>query len=171
MRSRGFSLVELIVVLVVIGLSVSLVMPSLSRFSKTIELKGAARKISAILRYGRSEAVSKGQTYQIILDSDSGEVRVQKTEFSEEKVGTTRLREEELKREEKTVRQMYHLPGGINVKEVDIASPQYSSDYPTIEFYPNGGSNGGSFLLNSEELGGYRIKVHFLTGMVAIEKV
>ena len=166
MRSRGFSLLELIVVLVVIGLSVSLVMPSLSRFSKTIELKGAARKISAILRYGRSEAVSKGQTYQIIFDSDLGEVRVQKTEFSEEKVGTTRLREEESKREE-----MYHLPGGINVKEVDIASPQYASDYPTIEFYPNGGSNGGSFLLNSEELGGYRIKVHFLTGMVAIEKV
>jgi len=164
MRSRGFSLVELIVVLVVIGLSVSLVVPSFSRFSKTIELKGAARKISAILRYCRSEAVNKGQTYQIILDSDLRQVRVQKTESSKEK-------EEELKKEEKAVRQMYHLPGGINVKEVDIASPQYSSDYPTIEFYPNGGSNGGSFLLNSGERGGYRIKIHFLTGMVAIEKV
>jgi len=163
MRSRGFSLIELIIVLVVIGLSVSLVVPSFSRFSKTIELKGAARKISAILRYCRSEAVNKGQTYQIIFDSDLREVRVQKTEPSEEK-------EEELKREGKAVRQMYHLPGGINVKEMDIASPQYASDYPTIEFYPNGGSNGGSFLLNSEERGGYRIKVHFLTGMVKIEQ-
>jgi general secretion pathway protein H len=164
MRSRGFSLIELIVVLVVIGLSASLVVPSLSRFSKTVELKGAARKISAILRYCRSEAVNKGQTYQIIFDSDLREVRVQKTESSEEK-------EQELKREGKSVRQMYHLPTGIHVKEVNIASPQYASDYPTFEFYPNGGSNGGSFLLSSEERGGYRIKVHFLTGMVAIEKV
>jgi prepilin-type N-terminal cleavage/methylation domain-containing protein len=164
MKNKGFSLVELSVVLVVIGLSVSLIVPSFSRFSKTMELKGAVRKISTILRYCRSEAVNKGQTYQIVFDSDLREVRVQKTESSEE-------REEELKKEGKAVRQMYHLPGGINVKEVNIASPQYSSDYPTIEFYPNGGSNGGSFLLNSEERGGYRIKVHFLTGMVAIEKV
>jgi general secretion pathway protein H len=163
MRSRGFSLIELIVVLVVIGLSASLVVPSLSRFSKTVELKGAARKISAILRYCRSEAVNKGQTYQIIFDSDLREVRVQKTESSEEK-------EDDMRKEGKAVRQMYHLPGGINVKEVDIASPQHSSDYPTIEFYPNGGSNGGSFLLNSAERRGYRIKVHFLTGMVKIEE-
>src|SRR5512136_2847162 len=100
MRSRGFSLVELIVVLVVIGLSVSLVMPSLSHFSKTIELKGAARKISAILRNCRSEAVNKGKTYQIIFDSNLREVRVQKTESSEEK-------KEETKKEENSVRQIY----------------------------------------------------------------
>jgi len=164
MRNRGFSLVELSIVLVVIGLSVSLIAPSFSRFSKTMELRGAVKKISTILRYCRSEAVNKGQTYHIIFDSDLREVRVLKTESSDEK-------EEDLKKEGKSARQMYRLPAGINVKEVNIASPEYSSDYPTIEFYPNGGSNGGSFLLNSEERGGYRIKVHFLTGMVAIEKV
>ena len=157
-------MIELIIVLAVIGLSASLVIPSLSQFSKTVELKGAARKISAILRYCRSEAVNKGQTYQIVFDSDLREVRVQKTESSDEK-------EEDIKRERKPVRQMYQLPAGINVKEVNIASPEYSSDYPTIEFYPNGGSNGGAFLLKGEERGGFRIKVHFLTGIVAIEKV
>jgi hypothetical protein len=57
------------------------------------------------------------------------------------------------------------------MREMKISSPQYPSELPTIEFYPNGGSNGGSILLKSEDRGGYRIKVHFLTGMVEIKKV
>ena len=163
MKGRGFSLIEMIVVLVLIGLSVSLVIPSLSRISKTIELKGASQKISGILRYCRSEAVNKGQIYQIFLDADLREVRVQRMESSE-------MREESEKKEEKPFKRTYSLPSGINMKDVKLASPLYPSDFPTIEFYPNGGSNGGSFLLNSEERGGYRINVHFLTGMVNIEK-
>ncbi len=164
MKDRGFSLVELIVVLVLIGLSVSLVTPSLSRVLKTIELKGAAQKISGILRYCRGEAVHKGQVYQIFFDSELREVRVQRME-------TTDMKGESEKREEKIFKRMYPLPRGIDLREVKIAPSQYPSDFPTIEFYPNGGSNGGSILLNSENRGGYRIKVHFVTGMVEIEKV
>lgn len=163
MNNKGFSLVEIIVVLVLIGLSVSLVTPSLSRILKTTKLKGASQKISGILRYCRSEAVHKGQVYQIFFDSELREVRVQRMESSERK-------EESEKKEEKTFKRTYPLPSGINMKDVKLASPLYPSDFPTIEFYPNGGSNGGSFLLNSEERGGYRINVHFLTGMVSIEK-
>jgi type II secretion system protein H len=164
MRERGFSLVEMIVVLVLIGLSVSLVTPSFSRLSKTIELKGAAQKISGILRYCRGEAVHKGRVYQIFFDSDLREVRVQRMESIE-------VKEESEKREEKAFKKTYPLPSGINMREMKISSPQYPSELPTIEFYPNGGSNGGSILLKSEDRGGYRIKVHFLTGMVEIKKV
>ena len=164
MKNRGFSLVELIVVLVVISLSVALVTPSLSRFSRTIELKSAAKKISAILRYSRSEAVNQGQIYQIVFDSDLREVRVQRME-------STEVKEESEKREAKDFKKTYPFPGGINLKEVQIASPQYPSDFPVIEFYPHGGSNGGSIVLNSEDRGGYRIKINFVTGMVKIEKV
>ncbi len=163
MRQRGYSLVELIVVLVLIGLSVSLVTPSLSRILKTTELKGASQKISGILRYCRSEAVNKGQVYQIFLDADLREVRVQR-------MGSSETKEESEKKEEKPFNKTYPLPSGINMKDVKLASPLYPSDFPTIEFYPNGGSNGGSFFLNSEERGGYKINVHFLTGMVSIEK-
>jgi general secretion pathway protein H len=163
-KNRGFSLVEMIVVLVVISLSVALVTPSLSRFSRTIELTSAAKKISAILRYSRSEAVNQGQIYQIVFDSDLREVRVQRMESIE-------VKEESEKREEKAFKKTYPLPSGINMREMKISSPQYPSELPTIEFYPNGGSNGGSILLKSEDRGGYRIKIHFVTGMVKVEKV
>jgi hypothetical protein len=102
--------------------------------------------------------------YQIFFDSDLREVRAQMME-------STQKNEESEKKEEKPFKKTYPLPSGIEMKDVKMASPQYSSDFPTIEFYPNGGSNGGSILLNSEGRGGYKIKVHFITGMVEIEKV
>jgi hypothetical protein len=59
----------------------------------------------------------------------------------------------------------------VDIKEVKADSPQYPSDYSVIEFYPNGGSNGGTILLDSQDRKGYRIKIDFLTGVVKIEKV
>jgi hypothetical protein len=56
------------------------------------------------------------------------------------------------------------------MKELDFPSPEYPCDLPAVEFYPNGGSNGGSVLINSPERRGYRIKVDFLTGEVKIEQ-
>jgi general secretion pathway protein H len=164
MRSRGFTLVEVVIVLVLLGLSIALVTPSLSRFSKRVELKTAAQKISGILRYFRSESIQKGKIHQVLFDASLREVRVRALE-TEEKEGETKEREE-LKSAEKR----YALPGGIQMREVKIPSPETPSDLPAIEFYPNGGSNGGSILLEIPDQRGFRIKVHFLTGMVEIEE-
>jgi type II secretion system protein H len=147
MRSKGFSLIEMLVVLILIGFSISLITPSLSRFSRAVELKGAAKKISGILRYCRSEAVNKGQVYRVRFDTNLREVRVQPMEST------------------------YSLPEGIQIKEVQRVSVQPTSDLPMIEFYPNGGSNGGAIFLDSQGPGGYKIDVHFLTGVVEVEKV
>lgn len=154
-------MLEVIVVLILLGLSISLVTPSLSRLSKTAELKGAAKKVSAILRYCRSEAVNQGKVYQVFFDSDPREVRVQSIEENRE--------DEETK--DKATPKIYSLPEGVDIKEVKGGSLQNPSEIPTIEFYPYGGSNGGTILLDSRDRQGYRIKIHFLTGMVTVEKV
>ncbi|MGA2465335.1 MAG: GspH/FimT family pseudopilin [Thermodesulfobacteriota bacterium] len=164
MRKQGFSLLELIVVITIITLSTALVIPSLSRFSRTIELKGCAKKVSAILRYCRSEAVNKGKTYQVLFDSETQEVKVQSMESMEEEKGGGE------KKGEKAPEKRYALPDAVHIKEVKVDSTQYPSDLPAIEFYPNGGSNGGSILLDSPGRRGYRININFLTGMVEIEK-
>jgi general secretion pathway protein H len=151
-KNRGFSLLETIAVLVLLSLSIALLAPSLSRFSKAVELKAAVKKISAILRYCRSEAVNRGQVYQISFDKDLREVRVKSIDSANSSPKT------------------YVFPEGINLKEVDVESPEYDSDFPAIEFYPGGGSNGGTIVLDSQGGAGYKIKVHFLTGSVEIEK-
>jgi prepilin-type N-terminal cleavage/methylation domain-containing protein len=165
MKNEGFSLMELIVVMTILVLSVSLVTSSLSNLSRTIELKAAAKKVSGILRYYRSEAVNKGLVYQVLFDSESRAVKVQSVSIME-----PAFEKEEEKKEGEGPKTLYGLPSGVQMKELDFTSPQYPCDLPAIEFYPNGGSNGGSVLFNSAERGGYRIKVHFLTGMVEVEK-
>jgi Tfp pilus assembly protein FimT len=161
-KEKGFSLIELIIILILFGLSVSLVTPSLSRLSKTMELKGAVKKVTAILHYFRSEAVNKGKVYQVIFDTNLKEVRVQSPEVAEGK-------EEDEKKEFRP--KTYLVPSGIMIKEIQVADPQYPLDVPSIEFYPNGGSNGGSLVLDTEGRKGYKIKIHFLTGMVEVERV
>ena len=167
MKDKGFSLLELIVVLTILVLSVSLVTSSMSNLSRTIELKAAAKKISGILRYYRSEAVNKGSVYQVLFDSELRAVKVQSvslTEPAEEKGADE-------KKGGEVAKTLFGLPEGVQMKEIDFTSPESPCDFPAIEFYPNGGSNGGSVLLNSQERKGYRIKIHFLTGMVGVEKV
>ena len=164
MKNKGFSLVELIVVLVIMSLSISLVTPSLSQFLRTVELKGAAKKVGGILRYCRSEAVNKGHVVQVLFNPNLREIRVQSK-------GLTERKEEQDKKEDSIPKKAYLLPDGIRIKKVDILSTQPPSDSPLIEFYPNGGSNGGSILLDSEGRNSYNIEVHFLTGMVKVVKV
>ena len=165
MKNKGFSLMELIIVLTILVLSVSLVASSFSNLSRTVELKAAAKKVSGILRYYRSEAVNKGLVYQVFFDSESKAVKVQSISIAESAVEG-----EDEKKEQESPKTLYELPKDVQMKDLDFTSPQYPCDFPAIEFYPNGGSNGGSVLFSSPERGGYRIKVHFLTGMVEVEK-
>jgi general secretion pathway protein H len=160
-KNKGFSLIELMIVLILISLSISLVAPSLSRFSKNIELKTATKKISAILRYTRNEAVHRGKVQQVLFDSNTREVRIR---VVEEVAGAG---DEETSGRAEAPK--YPLPTGIQIKEIKIPAPQYPTEVPTIEFYPNGGSNGGSIVLDNEGNKGYKIDVHFLTGIVRIE--
>lgn len=168
MRSKGFSFVELMVVLVILTLSLSLITPSLSRFLRTVELKGAAKKISGILRYCRSEAVNKGLVYQVLFDSDLRRVSVQSKESSKAKEEEEVEKEEEVKKEGDPSKKIYTLPDGIQMRKVDVVSIQNGSELPIIEFYPNGGSSGGSILLEGQSQSSFKIEVHFLTGMVKI---
>jgi general secretion pathway protein H len=161
MKRRGFALVELVVVLVLIGLSMALVAPAFSRMARSVELKAAAQKISTILRYYRSEAVQTGKIQQILFDLDLREVRVQAVEIHI-------VEGEGEKKEISAPSKKFILPEGVQMKELKIPTPQNPADSPAIEFYPNGGSNGGSLLVDRLDHKGYRIKVNFLTGAVEI---
>ena len=69
-NARGFTLLELIVVLMIIGLMSTLVVPKLVGPMGNLNLKTASQKISASLRYARSQAASEKTTYVALFDFD-----------------------------------------------------------------------------------------------------
>jgi type II secretion system protein H len=70
---RGFTLLELIVVLFIISLVTALILPSFSGFGEN-KLKSEAREMASILRYMNDSAVSRKETFLMKFDLDEGTV-------------------------------------------------------------------------------------------------
>lgn len=63
--TRGFSLMELLTVLIVFGVVVGLGVPSFQRYSQTQSLKGTAQNLVNTLQLQRSRAMATGQDVEL----------------------------------------------------------------------------------------------------------
>jgi type II secretion system protein H len=152
--SRGFSLIELIVVLVIVSLLTALATPSLTKTLQRMELKTASKKISAILRFCRSESVNKNRITLASFDTEAHLVSILSAELGEEK---------------STLERSYPIPQDVEVGKIEVGKTLMETSHPSFEFYPNGGSNGGSAVIRREQGGAFFIQVDFLTGAVKLE--
>ena len=71
-RPRGFTLVELLIVLFIAGLMAAFVVPSFVGSIKGMRLKGDVKHLAAALRFARSEAVCSKGLAIVKLDLDNG---------------------------------------------------------------------------------------------------
>jgi general secretion pathway protein H len=140
--SRGFSLLELVIVLIIISLLALLVTPRLTKTISHMEVKSAAKKISAILRYCRSDAINKNLIS--VMSADEGE-------------------------ENPIMRNSYLLPKVIRMEKIEAGKTILENALPSFEFYPNGGANGGTAVVRGGEGRAYTLQVDFLTGGVKVE--
>jgi len=75
-RTRGFTLVELVVVIAIAGLLFQLVTANLGAMIPAHALDGACAQIVGQLDFLRSEARLQGKTYQLELDLDHNRYRI-----------------------------------------------------------------------------------------------
>jgi len=68
-RTRGFTLIELILVLGVLALGAAMAAPSLSRFSRGRQALDGAAHLLAVMQYAQNQAVSSASPYRLHLDS------------------------------------------------------------------------------------------------------
>ncbi|MDG4555297.1 MAG: GspH/FimT family pseudopilin [Candidatus Competibacter sp.] len=142
-EQHGFTLLEILIVLVIGVLLVALAPPLLSGMSGATELRGAARQLAAGLRNARNEAVARQQEAVLTLD------------LERRRFGVTGDPRE------------IALPEGVMLKLHTAQSELLDGNTGSIRFFSDGGSTGGSITVSGPKLA-YRINVDWLTGAVAI---
>lgn len=139
----GFTLVELLVVLLIIAVVLVAVPIAYDRVKPGLEVRSDAREIARILRQSRGRAISDNEEATVLID-----------------LGERYLRDEP--RGERI-----DLSKGTTLTLETAASEQIGPDAARIRFFPSGASTGGRLTL--ERLGTvYRIEVDWLFGRVRI---
>jgi len=69
---EGFTLLELILVMVIISTVLAMAAPSLRGFFSSRKTHDAAANILSLIRFARSQAISEGRTYRLNFDQGRG---------------------------------------------------------------------------------------------------
>jgi general secretion pathway protein H len=177
-KDKGFTLIELILVLVIIGFLTALVAPAITSLAG-LKLKTATRKMAAGLRYARSQAVTTGSEYQVVFDLGKGEMIIESLqeeekpysddyEDGEEEKLNGEEEEEDVSAKRMKKRKTYTIPKEVRLARVVIDGEEITEDQAWIDFYPNGSCSGGEIFLMDEKEREYRIALEFITGIVKI---
>lgn len=142
-RRGGFTLVELLVVMVIIALMLGLVATSLSRSISGAEMRSAAHKMIAELRYTRTQAILQKSEQVFLVDTDS-------------------------KSYQAPGRDKVVLPAGMDVVLTTARTELTAENAGGIRFFPDGGSTGGRVDLYTKGRE-YTVNVAWLTGEASLE--
>ncbi len=73
---RGFTLMELLLVIVIIGIGLGAAMPALVQSMRWQRLRTAAHTMTTVSRYARSMALLKQSDLELSFDLDSGQIDI-----------------------------------------------------------------------------------------------
>lgn len=82
---RGFSLLELLVVMIIMGILAGVAGPSVGRFMDSLAFKKQSGRIMAAVRYARLKAVTNGRAVIMTLDSGNNNLRLDEGAVQEER--------------------------------------------------------------------------------------
>ena len=134
----GFTLLEMLVALTILGLVAAIAVPALTRPSDGVKLSAAAREITGALRLARSAAIARNNEQVLLIDVER---RSYTASFAAER----------------------RFPADIQAK-LKVAEPErISASRGGIRFFADGSSTGGEVVLSLRE---WHVKlcVHWLTG-------
>ena len=166
--SSGFTLFELLIVILIISLISALVMPRMASSLPGVQLKSTTRAVAASLRYARSRAVYESTPYIAIFDSTQNFLAVEPIETPMDAAESDGIRKI---LNMSGLEKLYEFPAGIDFDVVNDNAADQDPDVFAIFFFPGGDSTGGKIVLQNLRRKHYTITVDTITGSVEIDKL
>lgn len=137
---RGFTLVELLVVLAIAALAMATVPPMFSAALPGLEMKSAARRTLTSLRLARELAIRQGADRVLIVDVEE-------------------------RRLELPDHRSLSIPSRLTLKLEAAEREMIDDQRGGIRFFPDGSSTGGRIMIGYGD-NGYQVGVNWLTGRI-----
>lgn len=144
-HARGFTLLEIVLVLAIIALATLLAAAALTGGADGLRLRSAAKEIAAQLRFTRAQAIATGEPQRFVIDPRAHAWTAPKGRHGE-------------------------LPRKLAIVFTGAREAQPAQGQGAIAFFPDGASTGGRVRL---ELGdaAWQVDVAWLTGQVQVARL
>lgn len=145
MRSaRGFSLIELAVVLFIVVIGFAAVGINIATGNQTSQMKASVRDMLSALRYARGQALISRKETVVAIDLAENQYTVSNRN------------------------KVFHLDKDMEVTMVIAQDELDENEVGKIRFYPDGSSSGGRITLEWGELA-EEININWLSGQVSLK--
>ena len=141
-RTRGFTILELLVAMTIVGMLLTASVPSTIRFYESMQYRKAIRDVVTTLGSARYRAVNSGKSQDVSINPETKLLVYQEHEVQIPELLTVAV----------------HSAKEVNTDSTGV-----------IRFYPEGGSSGGGIDLERPDGSGVRIAIDWLAGRVTHE--
>ena len=166
-KPSGFTLLELLVVILIVSLISALVLPRMAASLPGVQLKSTARAVAASLRYARSKSVFESTPYVAIFDPTRKLLAI---EPMEKPIEADELDSFRVILDTSKLHKVYQFPDEIELAVFDNRDADRDRDLFPILFFPRGDSTGGKIVLQNLRGRRYALTVDPITGAVEIER-
>ncbi|MFZ5569120.1 MAG: pilus assembly FimT family protein [Thermodesulfobacteriota bacterium] len=160
--AAGFTLLEMMVVLVLVGLMAAMAVPRLSGSYEKLPLVTAARDLAAIMRFARSQAVSRSCSMAVWFQPEDRRIFVAVPKAPE---GDAAAESKEI---DDGVERIYHLPVNLTLACEPGPEEALETDIDIITFFPIGNCTGADIRLSDAMGRSRRVEVDSITGAVSL---
>lgn len=147
-HAPGFTLLELILVLVVMSLVLAVAYPSMSRGKTAFHLRAVGRDLISSIRAAREAAVTEQRVMQVLIDTQDQQVTVSSDVGEDPRV--------------------FKVPGDIQMQILTPAGEPVEPGTLIIRFLPNGSSDDALIAIKAETGAALKIALDPIMGSARI---